>query len=329
MTRPVTLFTGQWTDLSFQEIAKLANEMGYDGLEIACWGDHLNIDLAYSSEEYIKTRLQILETHNLKCWALGTHIIGQCVGDLYDKRNDFFAPSELARKPEYIKKWAIETMIKVPKVAKEMGCTVVTGFMGSPIWKFWYSFPPTPEEMVERGFQDIFDIWTPILDEFDKYNIKFALEVHPTEIAFDYYTTERLLKKFEYRETLGINFDPSHLIWQGIDPKVFLRDFGDRIYHVHMKDAAVILDGKSSLLGSHFQFGDLRRGWNFRSLGHGHVNFEEIIRELNSIKYFGPLSVEWEDNGMERIHGAKESVDFVKKIDFSPSTKRFDEDMKS
>jgi len=251
------------------------------------------------------------------------------VGDLYDKRNDFFAPSELAGKPEYIKKWAIETMIKVPKVAKEMGCTVVTGFMGSPIWKFWYSFPPTPEEMVERGFQDIFDIWTPILDEFDKYNIKFALEVHPTEIAFDYYTTERLLKKFEYRETLGINFDPSHLIWQGIDPKVFLRDFGDRIYHVHMKDAAVILDGKSSLLGSHFQFGDLRRGWNFRSLGHGHVNFEEIIRELNSIKYFGPLSVEWEDNGMERIHGAKESVDFVKKIDFSPSTKRFDEDMKS
>lgn len=329
MARPITLFTGQWTDLSFQEIAKLANELGYDGLEIACWGDHLKIDQAYSDEEYIKDRLQILKKNNLKCWALGTHIIGQCVGDLYDKRNDFFAPSELAGKPEDIKKWAIETMMKVPKIAKEMGCSIVTGFMGSPIWKFWYSFPPTPEDMVERGFQEIFDLWTPILDEFDKYNIKFALEVHPTEIAFDYYTTERLLKKFEYRETLGINFDPSHLIWQGIDPKLFLRDFGDRIYHVHMKDAAVILDGKSSILGSHFQFGDLRRGWNFRSLGHGHVNFEEIIRELNSIHYFGPLSVEWEDNGMERVHGAKESAAFVKKIDFSPSTKKFDEDMKS
>ena len=329
MARPITLFTGQWTDLSFQEIAKLANELGYDGLEIACWGDHLKIDQAYSDEEYIKDRLQILKKNNLKCWALGTHIIGQCVGDLYDKRNDFFAPSELAGKPEDIKKWAIETMMKVPKIAKEMGCSIVTGFMGSPIWKFWYSFPPTPEEMVERGFQEIFDLWTPILDEFDKYNIKFALEVHPTEIAFDYYTTERLLKKFEYRETLGINFDPSHLIWQGIDPKLFLRDFRDRIYHVHMKDAAVILDGKSSILGSHLQFGDLRRSWNFRSLGHGHVNFEEIIRELNSINYFGPLSVEWEDNGMERVYGAKESAAFVKKIDFSPSTKKFDEDMRN
>ncbi len=329
MARPITLFTGQWTDLSFQEIAELANELGYDGLEIACWGDHLKIDQAYSDEEYIKDRLQILKKNNLKCWALGTHIIGQCVGDLYDKRNDFFSPSELAGKPKDIKKWSIETMMKVPKIAKEMGCSIVTGFMGSPIWKFWYSFPPTPEEMVERGFQEIFDLWTPILDEFDKYNIKFALEVHPTEIAFDYYTTERLLKKFEYRETLGINFDPSHLIWQGIDPKLFLRDFRDRIYHVHMKDAAVILDGKSSILGSHLQFGDLRRSWNFRSLGHGHVNFEEIIRELNSINYFGPLSVEWEDNGMERVYGAKESAAFVKKIDFSPSTKKFDEDMRN
>jgi len=329
MARPVTLFTGQWADLSYQKIAEFASSLGYDGLEIACWGDHLKINKAYEDSEYLQSRLKILEKNNLKCWALGTHIIGQCVGDISDKRTDSFAPPELAGKPEEIKTWAVDTMKMVPKVAKEMGCKVVTGFMGSPIWKFWYSFPPTSEEIVEDGFQKIFDLWSPIFDEFDKYDIKFALEVHPTEIAFDYYTTKRLLEKFNYRTTLGINFDPSHLLWQGIDPKLFLRDFGEKIYHVHMKDVTITLDGRSGILGSHIQFGDLRRGWNFRSLGHGQVNFEEIIRELNAIGYTGPLSVEWEDNGMQRKFGARESLEFVRKIDFSPSTQKFDENMKS
>ena len=134
------------------------------------------------------------------------------------------------------------------------------------------------EQMIDDAFKQVVKDWTPILDEFDKYNIKFALEVHPTEIAFDYYTTKRLLEEFDHRETFGINFDPSHLIWQGIEPHLFLRDFADRIYHVHMKDAAVTLDGRAGILGSHITFGDTRRGWNFRSLGHGDVNFEDIIR---------------------------------------------------
>ena len=158
-----------------------------------------------------------------------------------------------------------------------------------------------------NGLQEIYDLWTPILDEFVKNGIKFALEVHPGEIAFDYYSTKRLLEKFAERPEFGLNFDPSHLIWQGIIPHLFLQDFADKIYHVHMKDAAVTLDGRSGLLGSHIDFGDLRRGWNFRSLGHGDVDFENIICVLNAIGYEGPLSVELEDSVMEREYGAKEA----------------------
>ena len=212
--------------------------------------------------------------------------------------------------------------------AKNMGCKVVNGFMGSPIWKFWYSFPPTSDEMVEEGFKTIHKLWTPIFDEFDKCGVKFALEVHPTEIAFDLYTTQKLMDVFEHRPTLGLNFDPSHLLWQGMEPHLFIREFADRIYHTHMKDVAVTLDGKAGILGSHLAFGDLRRGWNFRSLGHGDVNFEEIIRELNDIGYEGPLSVEWEDNGMDREFGAQESLEFIKGMNFSPSEVAFDKDMK-
>ena len=328
MSRPVTLFTGQWADLAFEELCQKVSKWGYDGLEIACWGDHMDVRKAATDPAYVEEKKSILKKYNLGCWALGAHLAGQCVGDRYDERLDVFAPDEVKGKPEEIKKWAAEEMRYTAQAAKNMGCYVVTCFMGSPIWKFWYSFPPTTEEMVENGFQQILERWTPILDEFDQQGVKFALEVHPTEIAFDLYTAQRLLDTFKHRPTLGFNFDPSHLIWQGVEPHLFIREFTDRIYHVHMKDAAVTTDGRAGILGSHLPFGDSRRGWNFRSLGHGDVNFEEIIRELNAARYSGPLSIEWEDNGMDREFGAKESVEFVKEINFAPSGIAFDGDMK-
>jgi sugar phosphate isomerase/epimerase len=328
MTKPITLFTGQWADLPFEEICKKAGAWGYDGLEIACWGDHMDVRLAATNPAYIKKKKIILKKYNLRCWALGAHLAGQCVGDAYDERLDGFAPAEVKGKPEELRNWAIEEMKMTARAAKAMGCYVVNGFMGSPIWKFLYSFPPTTEEMIEAGFNTIKKLWTPILNEFDKCGVKFALEVHPTEIAFDLYTAERLLDKFKRRPALGFNFDPSHLVWQGLEPHLFIREFADRIYHVHIKDAAVTLDGKAGILGSHLPFGDLRRGWNFRSPGHGDVNFEEIIRELNAIEYKGPLSVEWEDNGMDREFGAPEALEFVRSINFSPSAVAFDKDMK-
>jgi sugar phosphate isomerase/epimerase len=328
MARPVTLCTGQWADLPFEELCKKASAWGYDGLELACWGDHLNVRKAAANPTYVKEKWQVLNKYNLKCWSISAHLAGQCVGDLYDGRLNAFVPAAVKGKPQKLRKWAIKEMMLTARAAKAMGVGIVNGFMGSPIWKAWYSFPPTPEEMVEAGFDKILKLWTPIFDEFDRRGVKFALEVHPTEIAFDLYTADRLLTKFNRRATLGFNFDPSHLIWQGVEPHLFIREFGDRIYHVHMKDAAVTLDGKAGILGSHLAFGDVRRGWNFRSLGHGDVPFEDIIRELNSIGYEGPLSVEWEDMGMEREYGAKEACDFVRSINFSPSSRAFDKDFK-
>lgn len=328
MPRPVTLFTGQWADLSFEEICIKASEWGYDGLEIACWGDHMVPEKGASDMDYINEKLEILKKYDLQCHALGAHLAGQCVGDDWDERLDAFAPEQVKGNPVELRKWATQEMINTAKAAKNMGCYVVTGFLGSPIWKYLYSFPPTTDEMIEAGYQKIVDLWTPIFDEFDAAGIKFALEVHPTEIAYDYYTTCKMFEVFDRRPTLGLNFDPSHLVWQGMEAHVFISDFPDRIYHVHMKDAAVTLDGRTGIIGSHLPFGDLRRGWNFRSLGHGDVNFEEIIRHLNNIGYGGPLSVEWEDNGMDREFGAAESVDFVKSINFAPSDIAFDGDMK-
>lgn len=323
--RPVTLCTCQWADLPFDELCVLAKKMGYDGLEVACWGNGIDIDRALTDDAYVAWIKENLEKNGLIMKAMACHIIGQCVGDAPDPRLNNFAPAALADQPEAIRAWGIETMKKAPAAAAKFGVKIITGFTGSSIWKYLYSFPQTTEQMVEDGFNEIVTLWSPILDEFKKYDCVFALEVHPSEIAFDYYSTKKLLEKFVDRPEFGLNFDPSHLVWQGIKPHLFLQDFMDRVYHVHMKDAAVTLDGRSGLLGSHIDFGDLRRGWNFRSLGHGDVNFEEIIRVLNAGGYEGPLSVEWEDSGMDRIDGATEAAAFVKKVDFKPSTFKFDE----
>ena len=329
MARLVTLMSCQWADIELETMCSKAREMGYDGLELACWGNHLDVKRAVEDDKYVADVKALLSKYNLKVRALATHIIGQCVGDYNDPRLNNFAPSELAGQPDAIRAWGIETMKYAAVAAKKLGCDVITGFTGSPIWKYLYSFPQTTEEMVEAGYQEIYDLWIPIFDVFKENNIKFALEVHPGEIAFDYYSTARFLKKFSDREEVGLNFDPSHLIWQGITPHIFLKDFIDKVYHVHMKDAAVTLDGKTGLLGSHLDFGDLKRGWNFRSLGHGDVNFEEIIRVLNAYNYQGPLSVEWEDSGMEREYGATEAAAFVRKVDFAPSEIKFDSAIKS
>ncbi len=324
MSRKVTIFTGQCADLPFEEMCAKVESFGYDGVEIACWGDHMDVKLAATDPSYVAQRKAVLDKHGLKCWALGAHLSGQCVGDLWDPRLDGFAPPEVKGKPEKIREWAIQEMKYTARAAKAMGCKVVTGFMGSAVWKYWYSFPQTTDQMIDEAFAEIVRLWTPILDEFDACGVRFALEVHPTEIAFDFYTAARLLKEFKDRPTLGFNFDPSHLIWQGMKPHLFVRDFASRIYHVHMKDAAVTLDGRSSVIGSHLAFGDERRGWNFRSLGHGDVDFESIVRELNAANYQGPLSVEWEDSGMEREFGAKEALAFVRRVDFAPSNVAFD-----
>jgi sugar phosphate isomerase/epimerase len=242
-----------------------------------------------------------------------------------DARSDAFAPQQCAGNPEKKRQWAVQSMKNTARAAKNLGLDVVIGFTGSPIWHMLYPFPPVSEQMIDDGYKYFAEMWNPILDEFDKCSVQFALEVHPTEIAFDIITASRALKALDNRRAFGFNFDPSHLIWQLVNPVFFLKEFSDRIYYVHMKDAALQTDGRAGILTSHLNFGDPDRGWDFRSLGHGDVDFENIIRTLNNIGYDGPLSVEWEDCGMDREHGAEEACQFVKNIDFKPSNIQFDD----
>ena len=326
MARPVTLCTGQWADLPLEELCKKARDFGYDGLELACWGDHFEVDKALSDDTYCSRKRELLQKYDLKLFAISAHLVGQAVLDNIDARHKSILPDYVwgDGKPEGVNRRAIEEMKNSARAAQKLGVGVVNGFTGSSIWHLVYDFPPTPRKMIDDGFTLLAERWNPILDVFQECGVKFALEVHPTEIAFDIVSAERAVQTLGGREEFGFNFDPSHLIWQGVDPVEFIRTFPNRIYHVHMKDASVTLNGRTGILTSHLPFGDPRRGWDFRSVGRGGVRFEEIIRALNAAKYTGPLSVEWEDMGMDREAGAREAAQFCRNVDFEPSSRAFD-----
>ncbi|MDD5041441.1 MAG: sugar phosphate isomerase/epimerase [Candidatus Peribacteraceae bacterium] len=326
MSRPVTLFTGQWADLPLATLAEKAKAWGYDGLELACWGDHFEVERAIADLDYCDRQRGVLQQKGLGVWAISNHLVGQATLDVIDARHKSILPKAICGdgNPAGVRERAVQHMKDAAVAAKRLGVKVVNGFTGSSIWHLLYSFPPVPPMMVGAGFDLLHEVWMPILDAFGDNDVRFALEVHPTEIAYDGPTSEWALDALDHHDAFGFNFDPSHLKWQGVDPVIFIRAFSDRIFHVHMKDVRVKPNGWTSVLDNHIRFGIPARPWNFASLGHGDVDFDGIIRALNDAGYTGPLSVEWEDSGMDREHGAKEACEFVRQVDFAPSGVAFD-----
>jgi sugar phosphate isomerase/epimerase len=326
VARPVTLFTGQWADLPIEELAATAGGWGFDGLELACWGDHFEVDRALADDAYCRERRELLDRNGLGCWALGAHLAGQAVCDPIDERHRATLPPDVwgDGDPAGVQQRAAERMKDTARAAARFGVTQVNGFTGSGVWHLLYSFPPNDFVEIERGYERFAEAWSPIIDVFDAEGVRFGLEVHPTEIAYDFVTTRKTLDAIGNREGFGINLDPSHFAHQFLDAAAFALDFGDRIYHVHVKDSKKRLDGRRSILASHLNFGEEGRGWDFVSPGHGDVEFEELFRALNRIGYAGPLSIEWEDSGMDREYGAQDALAFVRRTDFAPSSLAFD-----
>jgi sugar phosphate isomerase/epimerase len=339
MSRPITLFTGQWADLPLAKLAPLAKQMGYDGLELACWGDHFEVDRAVSDKNYVKEKWALLKKNGLNCYAVSNHLVGQAVCDHIDLRHKAILPTDVwgDGKPEGVRQRAADKLALTAQAARRFFdarpkslppgelAPVVNGFTGSSIWHSIYAFPPTSSEYWEAGFRDFAVRFEPILAAFEAADINFALEVHPTEIAFDTATAARALEAVGNHRRFGFNYDPSHLGYQGVDYVDFIRRFEDRIYHVHLKDVWWGHgDGSVGVFGGHAPFGDARRFWDFRSPGRGDIRFEDIIVALNRAGYDGPLSVEWEDSQMDRVHGATEAAEFGRQLSFPPAAGIFD-----
>ena len=315
--------------------------MGYDGVELACWGDHFDVTQANADPAYLAAQWALLAEHGLTCYSISNHLVGQAVCDWVDARHQAILSPIIwgDGDPEGVRQRAAAEMIATgqaarkffdakPAALKEKDIAfppAVNGFTGSSIWHACYAFPPTSQAFIDQGFADFAARWTPILDAYEAVDINFALEVHPTEIAFDIATAQRALDAVGGHKRFGFNYDPSHLGYQGVDYVKFIRQFGDRLYHCHMKDVWWGHgDGTVGVFGGHMDFGSAPRYWDFRSLGHGDINFEEIIVALNDVGYAGPLSIEWEDSRMDRFYGAEEAAAFTRQVDFPSNARAFD-----
>jgi sugar phosphate isomerase/epimerase len=322
MPRPVTISSGQWWDIPFETLCRKMAEFGYDGIELACWGDHFDVERALSEDAYVRRQRDILEKHGLQCFAISNHMVGQAICDRIDERHKGLLSAAIwgDGKEDGVRQRAAENMKNAARAAQYFGVDVVNGFTGSPIWANVYPFPMNPPDMVEKAYRFFAEMWNPIFDVFQQEGVKFALEIHPTEIAFDIVTSQRAVEAVGGRKEFGFNYDPSHLGYQGVDYVGFIRRFGERIYHVHMKDVYWSpRPTEAGVFGGHLDFGDPRRYWDFRSPGRGSLDFEAIIRALNEVGYRGPLSVEFEDPDMDREFGVREACAFVKQLDFLPA----------
>ena len=239
--RPVTLFTGQWADLPLESLAARASEWGFDGLELACWGDHFEVDRALADAALRRAQARSRSnTHGLAVLRDRRHLVGQAVCDPIDERH---RGTCRRRSGATVTRRACSSARRGADEGYGAGgrapsaCTQVNGFTGSPIWHLLYSFPPNDFDAIDRGYERFAERWRPIIDVFDAEGVRFGLEVHPTEIAYDFVTTRRTLDAIGHRPGFGINFDPSHFVYQFLDSAAFVEEFADRIYHVHVKDA--------------------------------------------------------------------------------------------
>lgn len=300
------IFTALYGDKPLDEVAPYVASLGYTAVELPAWlgSRHLDIDLVVADAGYAKRIREILEHSNLKISALANHQESQLVLGPLDSTTDEFAPRP---EPEEKIKFATERTIQAARAAAILEVPVVTGFVGSHVWNHWYSWPPLNEKIYEDGWRLLAERWSPILDAFGHEGVRFAHEVSPPEIAYNLETAERCLEALDNRPEFGFNFDPSHFVWQGIDPVVVIKHFADRIYHVHAKDAEVQADEvrRSGVLpGGSWTRAD--RGVRFRVPGWGDIEWPRLITALLEVGYNGVLSFEHEDPVISREDGCQQ-----------------------
>ncbi len=321
MARSILLFSGNWADLSLQELVGHVAEWGYQGLDLCCWGDHFEVQRALSEDDYCEQKLALLNRQELVVPVVSCHRLSQALCDSIDARHRDLVPDYVwgDGHPAGVQQRAVEEVLATARAAQKLGAAVLSGFTGSPIWSYVAGYPAPSPALVADALRDFAQKFHPILDACQECGLRYAFEVHPGQLAFDLYSAEMVLDALDGRPEFGFTFDPSHFHWQGIDPVEFVRRFPDRIYHVHIKDAVVTLNGRNGLLNSYLPPGYPRRGWDNRSPGRGGIDWEAVIRALNDAGYDGPLAVEWKDPGMDRLFGAEEALKFVQRLDFDPA----------
>ena len=294
--------------LPFEESLKKLSALGIDTLEIGAGGypgkAHCDPEVLLNDEAEYNNFIGLLEKYGMTVCALAAH--GNAVhpdkeiAAAYDRdfRNAVF-------------------------LAEKMGVDTVITFSGCPgdhpgaKYPNWVTCPWPEDFLAVLDYQ-----WNEVLIPYWReagafakaHNVRVAFEMHP---GFCVYNPATMLRIREaVGDVLGANFDPSHLIWQGIDPVAAIRKLGDAIYHVHAKDTKldqynIATDG---VLDTKHYSDEIHRSWVFRSVGYGNGEqyWRDLISNLRLVGYDRVLSIEHEDSLMSIDEGLKKAIDFLR-----------------
>ncbi len=307
----IGIFTVMFDDMPLEEVLKYVSKLGYEMIEIGAWkgSSHFNLDQILKGGATAFKRK--ISKYNLSISAINNSDEGQLVLGPHDSVTDDFYKGS----PEEKVRYGMDRMKKTVEAAAALDVPVVDGFIGSPYWGAWYVWPPKYQQIYDEGFKLFSSRWGEILDTFRTYGVKFALEVHPHQQAYNIETAEQLLNAINHKKEFGFNFDPSHLVWQGIDPVIFIKKFGDRIFHMHAKDGELVKENLTTSgcipTGS---WNRSTRGFRFRVPGWGDVEWRRVLTALVEVGYDYVMSYEHEDPIMSREDGCEKAIAYLKPL---------------
>ena len=308
----IGILTALFGDWPLEKVASYVAGLGYEAVELPAWEGNRHLDLKDALGGGGKKVRRMLADHGLSISAVNNGVAGQLTMGPHDSSTDAWAPG---MNPDEKIAYAKEQVLLTARAASEMEVPVVAGLIGSHVWDKWYIFPPANEKLYEEGVALFAERWNGILDELKRLGVKWALEVHPTGIAYNIETAQMALAALDNRPELGFNFDPSHLVWQLIDPVVFIKTFAGRILHCHAKDGELQEDEvrRSGVIPTG---GWMRpdRGFRFRVPGWGQVDWRRVMTALVSTGYDYVMSYEHEDPVMSPEDGAEKAVAFLKPL---------------
>lgn len=306
----VGVFAVLFSDQPFEQALDYLKQAGVEAVEIGTGNypgnAHCDPAKLLSDEKAQQDLLKAVESRSLTISALSCH-------------GNPLHPNNAIAKEHH------ETHRNTVQLAQKLGVECVVNFSGCPgdgpnaTRPNWVTCPWPADflEIVEWQWNEkVIPYWKEEADFAKDHGVKICFEMHP---GFVVYNTETLLRMREAcGDTIGANFDPSHLFWQGMDPVASIRKLGDSIYHFHAKDCKIdqyntlvngVLDTKSYL-------DEINRSWIFRSVGYGHGYevWKDIVSNLRMVGYDGALSIEHEDSLMSTKEGFEKAVSFLKQV---------------
>ncbi|MEM0345503.1 MAG: sugar phosphate isomerase/epimerase [Thermofilaceae archaeon] len=307
----VGIFTVLYNDRPLERVLEYVSRIGYEAVELASWrgSNHIDIDrVATGGAGEIRN---LVGKYGMIISALSNHLEGQLILGPHDESTDIWCKGTAEEKVKY----GVQRMKRTIEAAQALDVPVVCSFTGVPDWGKWYNYPPTNEEIWRRYFDLFKERWLPILDYAAEHGVRIAFETHPMELNYNLDSAKALLEAAGYHKALGFNYDPSHLLWQGMDPPLFIYELRDRIYHVHAKDVEVVPhEAMRTGVLAYGPWNRVARPVRFRTVGWGQVPWRRVITALLEVGYNYVLSVEHEDPCFSRDSGVEQAIAFLKPL---------------